>query len=182
MTRMGAMGFSLQADAMLADQREVLAYWTSLKRGAALPCRKDFRPGALLRRLPTMSLVDVGAGDDSFRFRLAGTGLRDAFGEELTGRALGEIAFGPQLEDWQSIYAYVAASAAPANGFLPLLWRDRPGVVQAWLRLPFADTDGRVNMILGYDRFLPLERSAQRALATRAPAWRGGVAMAAAPA
>ena len=180
---MGAVEFSLQADAMLADQREVLNYWTSLKRGGALPCRGDFRPGALVRRLPTMSLVDVGPEDGRFRFRLAGTGLRDAFGEELTGRCLHEIAFGPQLEEWQAIYAHVAETAAPASGFMPLLWRDRPGVVQAWLRLPFADADGRVNMVLGYDRFLPLERSAQRTLAARQPSWSAGAAaFAAAPA
>jgi hypothetical protein len=172
---MSANDFSLQSDAMLADQREVLDYWTSLKRGEALPRRGDFRPGAIVRRLPQVSLVDV---DDArrFRFRLAGTGLRDTFGEELTGRRLDEISFGQQLAHWQSIYTHVADCAAPANGFLPLLWKDRPSVVQAWLRLPFADADGQVKTVLGYDRFLPVQRRAPRQETQGLPSWDGALA------
>ena len=31
--------------------------------------------------------------------------------------------------------AAFAETGAPASGYTPLLWRDRPGLVQAWLRL-----------------------------------------------
>lgn len=153
---------AVREDALLADQREVFEYWTSLRDGDRLPARTDFKPARIVRRLPMVSLVDVAFDASRFRFRLAGTGLRDMFGEELTGRYLDQVPFGSQFDHWHDIYRDVARSRAPAQGFTPLLWRDRPGTVQAWLRLPFADENGVVNVILGYDRFLPVERLTPR--------------------
>ncbi|BCW90061.1 hypothetical protein sos41_32290 [Alphaproteobacteria bacterium SO-S41] len=165
---MGAMRISLRSDEMLDDQREVLNYWASLKRDGALPRRADFKPAAIVRRLPTISLVDVDLSGEGFRYRLAGTGLREAFSQDLTGRAL-------EQEDWRAIYRDIAASAAPASGYMPLLRKDRPSLVQAWLRLPLADDDGRVTTILGYDRFIPLQRKMTAAPADL-PSWEGAIA------
>ncbi len=159
---MSAMDFSLREDMLLADQREVVGYWASLKNGREIPSRADFHPSRILRRLPNVSLVDVGACGGQFRFRLAGTGLRDTFGLELTGRYLDQAPMGDQLDLWRTVYRRVAETGAPASGYTPLLWRDRPGLVQAWLRLPFSEDGKTVNMVLGYDRFLPIERDAAR--------------------
>lgn len=148
----------LQTDAMLGDQREVYEYWLRLKGERRMPARHEFRPGGILRRLPMVSLVELSDCQRRFRFRLAGTGLRSVFGEELTGRYLTDIPFGEQMEFWRDVYDGVATSATPAQGYTRLAWRDRPVVVQAWLRLPLAGPDGEVSTILGYDRFLPLER------------------------
>lgn len=153
---------SLREDALLADQKEVFSYWASLKNGRALPLRADFKPAKIVRRLPTVSLVDVSFDCSRFRFRLAGTGLRDIFGEEVTGRYLDQIALGPQQAEWHDIYRHVARTGEPAHGLTPLTWRDRPGMAQAWLRLPFADEAGTVNVVLGYDRFLPMDRLSPR--------------------
>jgi hypothetical protein len=148
----------LQTDAMLGDQREVYDYWLKLRGNRRMPSRDEFRPKGLVRRLPMMSLVELSPCDRRFRFRLAGTGLRNVFGEELTGRFLGDIGFGEQLDFWRDVYDGVAGSAAPAQGYTRLAWRDKPVMVQAWLRLPLAGADGEVSTILGYDRFLPMER------------------------
>lgn len=161
--RMNLTEASLREDALLADQREVFDYWSSLKNGRDLPLRTDFKPAKIVRRLPTISLVDVAFDFSRFRFRLVGTGLREIFGEEVTGRYLDQIPYGVQHDHWHDIYRRVARSGQPAQGYTPLLWRDRPSVVQAWLRLPFADEAGVVNVILGYDRFLPIERLSSRA-------------------
>ena len=166
---MGALRISLRSDDMLNDQREVLDYWESLKKGAALPRRADFKPAAIVRRLPTVSLVDVDLSGERFRYRLAGTGLREAFSHDLTGRPL-------EHEEWRAIYRDIAASATPANGYMPLLRKDRPSLVQAWLRLPLAGEDGRVTTILGYDRFIPLQRKPQTIPPGDLPSWEGAIA------
>lgn len=152
----------LATDAMLGDQREVYDYWLKLRGDRRMPTRDEFRPKGIVRRLPMMSLVELSACERRFRFRLAGTGLRNVFGEELTGRFLSDIAFGEQLDFWREVYDGVAGSAVPAQGYTRLAWRDRPVVVQAWLRLPLAGADGQVSAILGYDRFLPMERMAAK--------------------
>lgn len=159
---MGSIDRTLQTDAMLGDQREVYEYWLKLRGAGAMPGRRDFRPAGIVRRLPMVSLVELSPCAKRFRFRLAGTGLRTMFGEELTGRFLGDIAFGEQMDFWREVYDGVAETAAPAHGYTKMVWRDRPAVVQAWLRLPLAGPDGEVSTILGYDRFLPMERLVPR--------------------
>lgn len=153
---------TLQTDAMLGDQREVYEYWLKLRGAAAMPARCDFRPAGIIRRLPMVSLVDVSDCARRYRFRLAGTGLRDVFGEELTGRFLSDIGFGEQMEFWRDVYDGVTESAEPAQGYTKLAWRNKPTMIQAWLRLPLAGPDGKVSTVLGYDRFLPMERMVSR--------------------
>jgi hypothetical protein len=92
------------------------------------------------------------------------------FGSDLTGKHLDELALGTQYDHWYDVYRHVARTGEPAQGFTPLLWRDRPGVVQAWLRLPLADDNGAVSVILGYDRFIPIERSLAGRDSKRLPA------------
>jgi hypothetical protein len=159
---MGAADMALRTDTLLSDQMEVLEYWDSLKAGERIPRRADFKPGNILRRLPLVSLVDVSFDASRFRFRLTGTGLRDVFGGDLTGRHLDDLALGDQYDHWHGVYRHVARTGEPAQGFTPLTWRGKPGVIQAWLRLPLADANGVVNVILGYDRFIPIERNLNR--------------------
>ncbi len=167
---MGSVTVSFDADAMLSDQREVFDYWASLKNGRSLPRRKDFRPAAIVRRLPTVSLIEIGRDGACFRYRLAGTGLRETFGEDLTGRCLDDVPGIRDFAGWRAVCEGVATSAAPASGFMPLQLEGRPALVQAWLRLPLADENGRVSTILGYDRFLPVQRRVPRASNTL-PSW-----------
>jgi hypothetical protein len=163
---MNAIDVTLKSDSMLPDQREVLEYWVSLRRNRIVPARSDFHPGKLQKRLPFISLVDVSADAARFRFRVAGTGLRDTFGMELTGRHLEDVPLGEQRPLWQAMYRDVARCAEPASGFTTLAWLGRPNVVQAWLRLPMTgDGEGGVTSILGYDRFIVVERKTLRDIA-----------------
>lgn len=147
---------------MLGDQREVYAYWRDLCRDGHPPARSDFRPAGIVRRLPLVSMVEISDCARRFRCRLAGTGLREMLGEELTGRFVGDLGFGDDTGFAREVYDGVAASGEPAQGYSRFAWRDRPAMVQAWLRLPLAGSDGRVSTILGYDRFLPMERLTAR--------------------
>jgi hypothetical protein len=156
---MGQLDQDASLELPLPCQREVFDYWLSLRAGRMLPSRRDLRPSSLLKRLPTISLVDVQsdvAGEGpAFRFRLFGTGLRDAIGRELTGQT-----FDGMPDEWASMHSQVLQTRRPAFGFAAMTWRGRPHMVQAWLRLPMADDGETVNMILGYDRFIAVERPA----------------------
>lgn len=163
---MNAIDMTLKSDSMLPDQREVLRYWSSLRTGNMLPFRGDFKPARLQKRLPYLSLVDASADAARFRFRLAGTGLRDALGIELTGRYLEQIPLGEQHGLWFAMYRDVARTGEAACGFTTLAWLGRPNIVQAWLRLPMTgDSEGGVTTILGYDRFIAVERKTLRDIA-----------------
>ncbi len=147
---------------MLGDQREVYAYWRDLTRSGAIPARHDFKPAGIVRRLPLVSMIEISDCARRFRCRLAGTGLRDMFGEELTGRFIGDLGFGEDTGFARDVYESVVETGEPAQGYSRLAWRNRPTMVQAWLRLPLAGPDGRVSTVLGYDRFLPMERMSAR--------------------
>ena len=72
---------------------ELFAYWAGLRKAGALPGREDIHPKDMKRLLPTVSLIDVVAGDPpDFRLRLADTGLYSVYGREITGRRLEDIA------------------------------------------------------------------------------------------
>ncbi len=152
----------VEAELALPCQREVFAYWSSLCGERRMPARDAFRPAKIIRRLPTISLIDVCGEPARYRVRLAGTGLREVFGLELTGREIDELPIADQPGYWRGVYETVTASGRPAHGFAALSWRGRPNVVQAWLRLPMSDDGDRVNMVLGYDRFIQVERQIDR--------------------
>lgn len=132
-------------------QQDIYAYWASLKDGRRLPARASIRPEDLKRFLPTISLIDVHAEPGDFRLRLAGTGLFDIYGREITGRTLGE-AFSPPVADyWRAQLAKVVEERAPAVGLHNLAWRGAAHLSMLWMRLPLASNGEDVDMILGYD-------------------------------
>lgn len=56
-----------------------------------MPSRSEIDPVDLPALLPHMFLVDVLDNPRDFRFRLAGTHLREFTGMEVTGRCIGEV-------------------------------------------------------------------------------------------
>lgn len=61
-------------------------YWRSLHRDGALPPRTAIDPAAIKDQLATLWMVDVVyPAPLRFRYRLAGTRLREATGREMTG-------------------------------------------------------------------------------------------------
>lgn len=162
--------FSVRIDTMLAEQRDVFAYWSELPRIGSIPARSAFSPAPIVRHLPMVSMIDVIDGGEAFRFRLAGTGLRAIYGQDLTGRALEQAPV--QADYWRDVYRRIAQSGTPGQGFVSVRHPDRATMIQAWLRLPLCDDGGNTTVILGFDRFLPVEK-----LAARAPAPFAGTAM-----
>jgi hypothetical protein len=135
---------------------ELFAYWAARKQGARLPGRRDLDPRTLKRLLPTISLTDVIREPLEFRIRLAGTGLYDVYGREITGRSFAEIYNSAAADYWRAELAQVALEGRPAVGVHNLAWRGASHLSLLWMRLPLAANGRDVDMILGFDAVIGL--------------------------
>lgn len=76
---------------LVADDRilaRLLAYWRSKSRAGRLPARADISPADIPEILPHLMMVEQAG--DSFRCRLCGTAIAEAYGRELTGKSFAE--------------------------------------------------------------------------------------------
>ena len=150
-----AAQFGAPTAAMRAHE-QLFGYWAGLRKGGRLPARSDLDPGAIKRLLPTISLIDVAGCE--FRVRLAGTGLYDVYGREITGRRLSDIYTPSAAEGWRAELAQVVGEGRPAAGVHNLAWRGASHLSLLWLRLPLASNGSDVDMILGYDAVVGLSQ------------------------
>jgi hypothetical protein len=74
--------------------RQLHAYWQSKKGTQIAPSRSAILPEEIVAHLPHVALVDVIGDPLRFRFRLFGSALVAAYGQDLTGKFLDEIDFG----------------------------------------------------------------------------------------
>lgn len=140
--------------AAVRAHEELFAYWSALRHAEALPSRRDIDPARIKRLLPTVSLIDVLDGGD-FRVRLAGTGLYDVYGREITGKRLAEVYNTAAADYWRAELRTVLAGR-PAAGVHNLAWRGASHLSLLWMRLPLAADGVNVDMILGYDAVVGL--------------------------
>jgi hypothetical protein len=69
-------------------------YWASLCRGRSMPSRKDVDPLQIPPRyLPNLMLIDVLHSPRRYRYRLVGTTVVQASGDDRTGRFFEEVDF-----------------------------------------------------------------------------------------
>jgi hypothetical protein len=139
---------------------ELFGYWASLRAGGRLPARRDLDPGRFKRHLPTVSLIDVLRDPQDFRIRLAGTGLYNVYGREITGRRLSEVYAGAAVDYWRGELAQVVREGRPAVGAHNLAWRGASHLSILWLRLPLASNGRDVDMILGFDAVIGMAQAA----------------------
>jgi hypothetical protein len=143
--------------AAIRAHEELFAYWNSLRRGEAAPPRERLDPGGMTRLLPTVSLIDVLRGDGlDFRVRLAGTGLYNVYGREITGRSLDEIYNTAAADYWRAELGRVVRDRRPGVGIHSMAWRGASHLSIIWIRLPLSTTGGEVDVILGYDAVVGL--------------------------
>jgi hypothetical protein len=135
---------------------ELYAYWASRRRGAGLPGRRDIDPSGFRRLLPTVSLLDVLGDPPGYRLRLAGTGLYNLYGREITGLTLEEVYPAVEAAAWRERLDRVVRTGKPSAGVSSLAWRGAARLSVVWLRLPLAADGRRVDMILGYDAVIGL--------------------------
>ena len=138
--------------AAIRAHEELYAYWSSLKAGGPLPIRRRLDPGDMKRLLPTVSLIEVIPGEaPDYRFRLAGTGLYNVYGREITGRRLGEVYNSSAGDYWRAELGRVVRECRPGVGIHNLAWRGASHLSIVWIRLPISRAGSDVDLILGYD-------------------------------
>jgi hypothetical protein len=140
---------------------ELFAYWASRRRRRGhLPARRHIRPEDFKRHLPAINLIDVlrdAEGRIDYRVRLAGTGLYGVYGQEITGKSL-DSAYGGAAPYWRAELDKVVASRKPGAGVQSMAWRGLGHLSVVWLRLPLASNGREVDMILGYDGLVGLQK------------------------
>lgn len=143
--------------AAIRAHEELFAYWSSLRAGGNVPQRKGLDPCGIKRLLPTVSLIEAprAAGQD-YRVRLAGTGLYNVYGREITGRSFSEVYNSAAADYWRGELDRVVRSKKPGCGVHNLAWRGASHLSIVWLRLPLATQGSDVDMILGYDAVVGL--------------------------
>ncbi|MBL1431310.1 MAG: PAS domain-containing protein [Robiginitomaculum sp.] len=141
-------------------QRYLFDYWQSKCGQEKLPSRQDISPSGFAKVLPMISLIDVDEKDGSrqYRYRLAGTGLRTHYHQEITGKTFQEINTLGVSEQWNEVFDEIVLSKKPSSGLLRA-GLEHGGLSHFWLRLPLIDEQGMVNMVLCYDIFAPLSAS-----------------------
>lgn len=147
--------------AAIRAHEELFAYWSSLRADTPVPPRQRLDPADMKRLLPTVSLIEVASGGvDDYRVRLAGTGLYNVYGREITGRRLSEIYNTAAADYWRHELGRVVKDRRPGVGVHNLAWRGASHLSLIWIRLPLATKGSDVDMILGYDAVVGLGASA----------------------
>jgi hypothetical protein len=73
-----------------------------------MPCKRDVDPTEMPRELlPSLQIIDVIDGGERFRYRLVGTALVAAYGEEFTGKCSDELLCGERLRFINELYRAV---------------------------------------------------------------------------
>jgi hypothetical protein len=139
--------------AAIRAHEELFAYWSSLRADTSVPPKRRLDPADMKRLLPTVSLIEVA---DDYRVRLAGTGLYNVYGREITGRSFSEIYNTSAAEYWRHELGRVVKDRKPGVGVHNLAWRGASHLSLIWIRLPLATKGSEVDMILGYDAVVGL--------------------------
>jgi hypothetical protein len=145
---------AFRAQLVIPEQREVYDYWLQCCEENKLPSRRNIEPKGMRAHLSHVTLFDVDRVRTSFKVRLAGTGLRDVYGQDITGSYISDIPF---LTD--KSLKRIVSKARPAQGVSAVNIENKDHLVQFWLKLPLSEDGVLVNMVLGFDVFLPMEKA-----------------------
>ena len=143
--------------------RDLYTYWLG-KRGSRVgPPRSAVQLEEVPHVLPDISLVDVVGDPPRFFFCLCGTGVAEAYGENLTGKYLEEI----DLEsvslntDFRDFYSKLVRGCRPQVFRIRFTKRDGRYLEYERIGLPLSDDGKTVNMLLfayAFDRVFQVVR------------------------
>lgn len=120
-----------------------------------MPSRSDIDPAAITALLPGISIIDASIPSRP-TYRLAGTRLRDIYGQEVTGKSVFDLELGEKRNYWLAVYRKVVDERVPMQGAIKGPVVDRDHVVLFWMRLPLTDDGATVNKVLCHDVTLPV--------------------------
>ncbi len=141
------------------EGRALFAYWQSrIPAGADMPARSHIEPPGMRDFLANVFLVDVLRHPDfdrlSFRYRLAGTGMRQIMGVEIAGKSLADALPASAVEPFERAYAAVCRRRQPLQNNGTSFWDPVLGFMQVeTVLLPLAEPGEAVSMLLGLSAF-----------------------------
>jgi len=149
-------------------------YWVSLCAGRPMPSRRDLDPLQIpAGYLPDLMLIDVFHEPRRYRYRLVGTHVVTASGEDRTGRYFDEMPFFKTNPVVMKQYDTAVATALPLYSLEPFtnFVNGRHYEVDR-LMLPLSNDGRLVDMLLVAFRFKsgPFARSLTTLQSLRAPA------------
>jgi len=132
-------------DIPVPDLQKLYRYWLKKKGDREMPRRADIHPDEIVGLLSGIVLVDVEYDPVRFKFRLVGTDVVHALGQDLTGRYLDEFLSRATIQDrFQWLVDHKTSYYATSR----LDWLDRNFQEYHVLGLPLGGEQGTVNMIL----------------------------------
>ena len=131
-------------------QTELVQHWRTCHREGVLPTRACLDPGAIKAHLSAISMIEVMETGRA-KFRLAGSGLRELFGQEMRGRFLSDLDQ-TTFEMWSLGLARAFDLQQPIGGLI-----ERETDSHAWLRLPLR-SEGAGALVLCHDALIPNAR------------------------
>ena len=146
---------------VLAEQRELYDYWVSCADSEGRVARSRIHPSRIPRLLPNISLIEVSFHPSCFRYRLAGTKLREIHDRDITGLRIEDVYSGEMLTFWKRISSRVSGTGQPSEGALKGVSTHKEHLVQFWLRLPLTLDAPNCEMILCHDCCLPTAESSE---------------------
>jgi hypothetical protein len=161
---------AFRAQLVIPEQCQLFDYWLERAAGAAMAARRDIRPGDIPHLLPNISLIEIHRSPYRWRFRLAGTRIRDIYDREVTGLYLDDIDWGGQADYWRAAHTRVSETGRPAQGVVRSPRASKDHLVHFWLRLPLVTDGTEAAMILGYDVAVPVSEMPGTVDLTASPA------------
>jgi PAS domain S-box-containing protein len=128
--------------------RFLLAHWTKLRGGAALPHHRMVDPVEMRPALGFLMLLDLAEDGRDFRYRLYGSTIARASGFDMSGKLLSAHPATTHATEFS-----LAATLASVRRGLPLYTERRPVGTERTMRwprlaLPLVDEDDRIVRIL----------------------------------
>lgn len=138
------------------DQIALFEYWSQRRHGRRMPARADIDPAELGKLLPNLMLIEASDGPERrYRYRLVGTRVVQATGEDRTGRHFDEVEFFQRFPNVLAQYTEIIDKASPL--FMPEPFcNETHGTTYdvERLMLPLGRNDDKVDMILVHFRFM----------------------------
>ena len=128
----------------------LLAYWQGRCPAAGrLPGRADIDPVDFPALLPNVYLVNVQIAPRLYRYRLVGTEIAEAYGQDFTGKRVDELFSDIFRKAVTVVFDAIVDRRAPLRTFGTLAWRETQQLRFEAIQMPLAADHDTIDMILG---------------------------------
>ena len=141
-----------------AAMRALFEYWSSKRKGDALPRRADIDPAEIPGLVQNIMIADIEHHPFRVRYRLVGTKVVEMTGYEFTGKYLDEIALPNDEAPFLDCYRLACDSRSAV--LTRVIWRLAPDEVAEYdaCFLPLSDDGEVVDKVIAYECYESVER------------------------